>query len=103
MDSGRKNENHYLCDHVYSLLKESLCVCVVLCLTGRPDASQNNLRTSAYEALMDLIKYSAKVSNWFVCLCVDAYSGYEAAYRRLQSYASLKNKRAIFMRSRVMP
>ena len=29
---------------------------------SRSDANQNNLRTSAYEALIDLIKYSAKVS-----------------------------------------
>ncbi|CAI8026073.1 Importin subunit beta-1, partial [Geodia barretti] len=32
----------------------------VMQTADRPDASQNNLRTSAYEALMDLIKYSAK-------------------------------------------
>ena len=34
----------------------------VLHLLSRSDANQNNLRTSAYEALIDLIKYSAKVS-----------------------------------------
>jgi importin subunit beta-1 len=32
----------------------------VMQTADRPDASHNNLRTSAYEALMDLIKYSAK-------------------------------------------
>jgi importin subunit beta-1 len=29
--------------------------------TERQDATSNNLRSSAYEALMDLIKYCAKV------------------------------------------
>ncbi len=28
--------------------------------TNRGDSAQSNLRTSAYEALMDVIKYSAK-------------------------------------------
>ena len=43
-------------------------------------------------------------SSWFVCVCVNAYSGttgYEAVYyryQRLQNYASLKNKRAIFLK-----
>ena len=31
--------------------------------TERPDAGSNNLRSSAYEALMDMIKYCAKVSG----------------------------------------
>ena len=30
--------------------------------TDRSDSGLNNLRTSAYEALMDMIKYSAKVA-----------------------------------------
>ena len=29
--------------------------------TNRQDAGSNNLRSAAYEALMDMIKYSAKV------------------------------------------
>ena len=36
----------------------------------RDDASMNNLRSSAYEAIMDLIKFSAKVVCVCVCVCV---------------------------------
>ena len=34
---------------------------VVFVFLCRADANLNNLRSSAYEAIMDLIKYSAKV------------------------------------------
>lgn len=34
----------------------------LLLTTDRSDAGSNNLRSSAYEALMDMVKYSAKVS-----------------------------------------
>ena len=42
-----------------STLVTSLYLCYIPC---RDDANLNNLRSSAYEAIMDLIKYSAKVS-----------------------------------------
>ena len=35
--------------------------CNYLLFTFRNDSSHSNLRTAAYEALMDLIKYSPKV------------------------------------------
>ena len=35
----------------------------LLATTERPDANANSLRSSAYEALMDMIKYSAKVGG----------------------------------------
>ena len=38
------------------------CMYILMYILSRSDANQNNLRTSAYEALIDLIKYSAKVS-----------------------------------------
>ena len=37
-------------------------ILIYMYILSRSDANQNNLRTSAYEALIDLIKYSAKVS-----------------------------------------
>ena len=40
----------------------SVCIYTDLHVLSRSDANQNNLRTSAYEALIDLIKYSAKFS-----------------------------------------
>lgn len=36
---------------------------VKMLLFNRPDANQGNLRSAAYEALMELIKNSAKVSR----------------------------------------
>ena len=36
-------------------------------LHKRADGSQNNLRSAAYEALMELVKNSPKVSNCNVC------------------------------------
>ena len=40
-----------------------LIVSKLLVTTDRSDAGSNNLRNSAYEALMDMVKYSAKVSS----------------------------------------
>ena len=34
----------------------------------RPDSGNSNLRSAAYEALMDLIKYSAKVVVSVLCV-----------------------------------
>ena len=38
-----------------------IIVSKLLATTDRSDAGSNNLRSSAYEALMDMVKYSAKV------------------------------------------
>lgn len=38
-------------------------VAKLLTTTDRGDAGTNNLRSSAYEALMDMIKYSAQVNR----------------------------------------
>ncbi len=58
----------------------------MLVLPCREDANLNNLRSSAYEAIMDLIKYSAKVSSIGMLLGggetamkVEGYKCYKAA------------------------
>ena len=43
--------------------KNPAWVMMKMLLFNRPDANQGNLRSAAYEALMELIKNSAKVSR----------------------------------------
>lgn len=49
-------DNFHLSPHFEAIVSK------LLETTERADANSNNLRSSAYEALMDMIKYSAKVS-----------------------------------------
>lgn len=52
----------------------------VLETADRSDSGNNNLRSSAYEALMDLIKYSAKVSTTRAQLPVNECSLFQDCY-----------------------
>ena len=53
---------------MYIVCVMRVCILMYMYVLSRSDANQNNLRTSAYEALIDLIKYSAKVSCTYIII-----------------------------------